>query len=127
MTESYKIIIIALIVLMAALSGCAVGSDKALDQGVTVLTQEEKQELLEEELQARQIDEIDRDLTEILMAEDFVRYCYVVEQDDIVAAHIYFYPGTDYDASLKVGDKAWDLLTEKYPEHNINVIRTIEE
>ncbi len=119
MKRYIQFIALVLMIIMLIVPGCGSKSD--------TLTLEQKTELLEKELQARQIEEIDRDLTDILMAEAIVRYCYVVEQEDTVVAHIYFYPGTDYNASLKIGDKAWKLLEDKYPDHSINVIRTIEE
>ncbi len=123
--------IIVLIALALLITGCSESESTNLEENQEHLPQEltleEKQEYLAKELELRQIEDIDQELTAILIAEEEVKFCYVKEQNDVVAAHITFLPETNDEAIDRISDKAWQLIEEKYPDKKINVIGSIEE
>ncbi len=113
-----KISFFFIILLLTALllTACAVSS----------LSQEEKERYLEEALEERGIENVDEELTAVLMAEKEVRYAYVAEQDDVIEVHITFVAGTDSGTVNDLSKKANEMAKEKYPDRTISVKGSID-
>jgi hypothetical protein len=93
---------------------------------VRPLTMEEKEQYLEEALAEKGIDSVDEELTAELMAEEKVRYAYVVEEDDVVEVHITFIAGTGSSVVNEMSQMAKQLAEEKYPGRTVRVSGSVD-
>ncbi len=126
---------IGLFILVALLVAIGCGNveetvEETSDSGdlfVGGLSLEEKQDLLDAELIARQVEDIDPSLTGLLLAEEEIKIAYVKDQGNVVVAYLTFLPGVSEEAVDRISDRAWNLIKEEYPDRNINVSGEIAE
>ena len=109
-------LLIILLVTGLALTAC----------GPRPLTMEEKEQYLEEVLEDREIENVDEELTELLMAEEKVRYAYVADQDDTVSVYITFIAGTSDSVIDETNRMAREMAEEKYPGSTIRVSGSVD-
>lgn len=131
-----KLLIVTVCIMLVLLfTGC--GNDQGTDQNdtpeeATPTNNEETEELpegeeaLQQALEAKGIEEIDRELTDLIMAEEDVRYAYVYEEEDVIKVHITFYAGTDSQTLSEVSKMAKEISEEKYPGQRVTVDGSID-
>jgi hypothetical protein len=114
-TTARFIICSVLIMLLLALTGCG-----------GTLSAGEKEALLQQAIEERQIDQIDEELTATLMAENKVKYAYVAENNGAIEVYIAFVAGTKSAYVNDLSKKANEMAKEKYPDHTISVSGSID-
>jgi hypothetical protein len=104
-----------LVLLMLTLVGCSPPPTAA-----------EKEAFLQQALDEKQIETVDEELTDVLMAEKKVKYAYVVENNRTIEVYIAFVAGTKSNYVNDLSKKANEMAKEKYPDHTISVSGSID-
>jgi hypothetical protein len=104
-----------LVLLLLALVGCSPSPSAA-----------EKEAFLQQALDEKQIETVDEELTDVLMAEKKVKYAYVVENNRTIEVYIAFVAGTKSNYVNDLSKKANEMAKEKYPDHTISVSGSID-
>ncbi len=94
--------------------------------GPRPLTMEEKEQYLEKALEEREIENVDEELTEMLMEEEKIRYAYVADQDDVVQVYITFTAGASDSFIDETNRMAKEMAEEKYPDRSVRVSGSVD-